>query len=150
MSRYRIGGSYKLCNRRALELGVDYLAVVRICRIRVKSGNDDLTALRPHLHRRSVVLLPHIRSEALVTVDPELCAEDVKVDDSSVKPLFEGEEDPVYAGEWYTGLYLSLENLQAAGVEDFKDVYFTMVVKVGDKEELRQKVHITRDAFQEE
>ena len=76
--------------------------------------------------------------------------EDVKVDDSSVKPLFEGEEDPVYAGEWYTGLYLSLENLQAAGVEDFKDVYFTMVVKVGDKEELRQKVHITRDAFQEE
>ena len=75
----------------------------------------------------------------------QIYMEDLKIDDSSISTS--RDDEPIQVGEGYAGLYLFADELQDAGVEEFKNVSFTMVVKVGDKETLRQKIHITRDGF---
>ena len=74
--------------------------------------------------------------------------EDLMIDDSSIKTS--RDVDPIQVGETYSGLYVFSDDLQAAGVEEFKEVSLTMVVKIGDEESLKQKIHITRDGFIDE
>ena len=75
--------------------------------------------------------------------------EDILIDDSSLRPMYE-EAEALKAGDSYYYGFVDIEDIKASGVEDFKEMSCTLVVKVGDKEELRQKVHITRDGFVEE
>ena len=74
--------------------------------------------------------------------------EDLMIDDSSIRTS--RDVDPIQVGETYSGLYVFSDDLQAAGVEEFKEVSLTMVVKIGDEEALKQKIHITRDGFIDE
>ena len=74
--------------------------------------------------------------------------EDVTIDDSSIKTTRDAY--PIQVGETYSGLLIYADDIKAAGVEEFKAMSFTMVVKVGDEESLKQKIHITRDGFLDE
>ena len=74
--------------------------------------------------------------------------EDLMIDDSSIKTTRDAY--PIQVGETYSGLLVYSEDIKAAGIEDFKEMSFTLVVKVGDNDSLKQKIHITRDGFLDE
>lgn len=73
--------------------------------------------------------------------------DDIKVDDVEITELRRDDESDIKVGRMTCWRRVHLENLQAAGVSDFKKMECKVIIKVGDEKVLKQKIRIDRAEF---
>ena len=74
----------------------------------------------------------------------------VSVDGRTIAEPSELEDSPILVGDLSVYKYIDLEVLQEAGVSDFKNVDFDVVVGIGGEEYARKHVQLKRSDFREE